>query len=71
MKNIAIAAATIVGGVALIYGGYSAYNGVQSNRAAAVEHCAIEGNTVYTLTNGREYDCEKVRNGVFSAAKGI
>ena len=67
MKNIAIAAATIVGGVALIYGGFRAYDGVQSNRAAAVEHCAIEGNTVYTLTNGREYDCEKVKAGNFSS----
>ena len=67
MKNIAIVAATIVGGVALIYGGYSAYNGVQANRAAAVEHCAIEGNSVYTLTNGREYDCEKVKAGDFSS----
>lgn len=67
MNNIAIAAATIVGGVALIYGGFSAYNGVQTNRAAAVEHCAIEGNTVYTLTNGREYDCEKVKAGDFSS----
>ena len=67
MNNIAIAAATIVGGVALIYGGFSAYNGVQTNRAAAVEHCAIEGNTVYTLTNGREYDCAKVKAGDFSS----
>ena len=67
MNNIAIAAATIVGGVALIYGGFSAYNGVQTNRAAAVEHCAIEGNTVYTLTNGREYDCVKVKAGDFSS----
>ena len=67
MNKIAIAAATIVGGVALIYGGFSAYNGVQTNRAAAVEHCAIEGNTVYTLTNGREYDCAKVKAGDFSS----
>ena len=67
MNNIAIAAATIVGGVALIYGVFRAYDGVQSNRAAAAEHCAIEGNTVYTLTNGREYDCKKVKAGDFSS----
>ena len=67
MNNVAIAAATIVGGVALIYGGFRAYDVVQSNRAAAAEHCAIEGNTVYTLTNGREYDCKKVKAGDFSS----
>ena len=67
MNNVAIAAATIVGGVALIYGGFRAYDGVQANRAAAVEHCAIEGNTIYTLTNGREYDCAKVKAGDFSS----